>query len=126
MPTAKSQQPSRSSAAPDAAASPDAVNSAWQRAREHLERCKARIVEQINSYPPPIPACDAQFNTLLEQRGDIAAELTRLEFARQQSIGQARGGQGDGGQAGQNPALAGFIAASEFIDEAAGREITAG
>ena len=34
-----------------------------------------RVNEQIGSYPPPIPACDAQFNYLLDERTRISNEL---------------------------------------------------
>lgn len=89
---------------------------AWQRAREHLEQAKAHIAGQIHAYPAPIPACDAQFNYLLEQRGKIADELNRLAAAMRESLEQGEGGQ----------AIAEFIASSEFIDEAAKRETRGG
>lgn len=37
---------------------------------------KARIEEEIRNYPAPIPACDAQFNYLLERRAEIESALT--------------------------------------------------
>ncbi len=43
-----------------------------------LEEKKAEIEAEIISYPPPIPACDQQFNYLLEQRALIAEELRRF------------------------------------------------
>jgi uncharacterized protein YdcH (DUF465 family) len=46
---------------------------------------RRRIHDEIKVYPRPIPACDAQFNYLLEQRADLDAELNRLEEARQNS-----------------------------------------
>lgn len=55
------------------------VESVWSQIREHLEREKRRINEEINNYPPPIPACDAQYNYLLEERGQIFQEISRLE-----------------------------------------------
>ena len=71
-------------------------------------------------FPDPISTpWDAQFNYLLEQRGKkITEELGRLEAARRESIGRARGGQANAGEA-----LAAFIAASEFIDDEAERKI---
>lgn len=42
---------------------------------EHLRAEKARLSEQIGSYPGPIPACDAQFNHLLEKRSRLSFEL---------------------------------------------------
>lgn len=43
-----------------------------------LQSRREAIIEQIRAYPPPIPACDAQFNYLLEQRDLLAVELNRL------------------------------------------------
>ncbi len=51
---------------------------AWRAAREHLSGKKQRILEEIRAYPPPIPACDLQFNGLLEQRDAISRKLERL------------------------------------------------
>ena len=107
MPSTKVTQPAGTPPTPHSPAP------AWDRARAHLEQLKVRIADEINNYPPPIPACDAQFNYLLEQRGMIAEELTRLEAARLQSLARRDGAQ----------AIAAFIASSRFIDEAAGRSI---
>jgi hypothetical protein len=38
-------------------------------------------VEEIRAYPFPIPACDAQFNRLLELRRLLPEELARLDAA---------------------------------------------
>lgn len=94
----------------------DPFASDWERARQHLERLKAGIGGQIHTYPAPIPACDAQFNYLLEQRDKITDELNRLAAAMRESLEQGEGGQ----------AIAEFIASSEFIDEAAERETRGG
>ena len=110
MPATKGQHSMQTPPAPDEA------TPSWRRAREFLETCKARIAGQINAYPPPIPACDTQFNTLLEQRGKLTEELNRLEVAHRES----RGGSDT------NHALADFIVTSEFIEEAAGRKIKEG
>lgn len=48
------------------------------RIRSVLERERARIYDAISQYPPPIPACDEQFNYLLEQREIISRQLSRL------------------------------------------------
>lgn len=53
------------------------IESLWERIREHLENERQRVNEEIKNYPPPIPACDAQFNYLLEERGSIAQELVQ-------------------------------------------------
>ena len=50
-----------------------------QRRRAELEQERLRIQAEISSYPMPIPACDACFNGLLEQRERICAELARVD-----------------------------------------------
>lgn len=92
--------------------SPAHAKEVWRRLREHLEQRKADIAAQINNYPPPIPACDAQFNYLLEERGKLSEELNRLETARLRSLEQDSAVQGGG----DGEAIAAFIAASDFID----------
>jgi hypothetical protein len=42
---------------------------------------KESVTEEIRGYPPPIPACDAQFNRLLELRQLLPRELARLDLA---------------------------------------------
>ena len=73
-----------------------------------LEQEKRRINDEIAHYPPPIPACDAQFNYLLEQRGQISQELYQLRQASAASVSQAE----------TMNRLETFIKASAFIDEA--------
>ena len=46
-----------------------------------LEVERNRVCAEIASYPPPIPACDEQFNHLLEERDRISRELSRLRRA---------------------------------------------
>lgn len=50
-----------------------------EKLREHLENERRRVNEEIRNYPTPIPACDAQFNYLLEERARIAQEMERLK-----------------------------------------------
>lgn len=52
-----------------------------QALRRAIEDLQADVRRQIQSYPPPIPTCDAQFNHLLELRRQLPAELDRLEAA---------------------------------------------
>ena len=59
----------------------DFVESVWQEIRTHLEDAKREIYAEITSYPPPIPACDVQFNHLLERCGQVARELQLLDAA---------------------------------------------
>lgn len=54
----------------------------WDGLREALERLQREVAEEIHGYPAPIPACDAQFNHLLELRRLVPQELARLERAR--------------------------------------------
>lgn len=49
-----------------------------QQLREHLEQRKVEIYQEISDYPPPIPACDAQFNYLLELRNGVNQELSQI------------------------------------------------
>lgn len=51
----------------------------WLEIRSHLEKKKRQIYEEIVNYPPPIPACDVQFNHLLEERTQITQELSRAQ-----------------------------------------------
>lgn len=46
-----------------------------------LEARRAQLSEEISGYPQPIPACDAQFNYLLEARREVARELATLNDA---------------------------------------------
>jgi hypothetical protein len=57
---------------------PDPVRSAWERIEAHLENERRRVHDEIRKYPPPIPACDQDFNYLLEKRAQITDELGRL------------------------------------------------
>ena len=53
----------------------------WQSLRRRLEALSDSVAVEIRSYPPPIPACDAQFNRLLELRRVLPQELARLDLA---------------------------------------------
>ena len=64
----------------------DDVKSVWNKVRTVLEHEKARIYEQIGGYPPPIAACDQQFNDLLEKQTKILRELARLKEAEAESL----------------------------------------
>lgn len=43
-----------------------------------MESEKERIFQEIRRYPPPIPACDEQFNRLLEERATVLQEVGRV------------------------------------------------
>jgi hypothetical protein len=55
------------------------IQPVWQSIREHLESKKNQIAEEILYYPPPIPACDVQFNFLLAERARLAQALAQLD-----------------------------------------------
>lgn len=54
------------------------IQSAWMEVRTHLENLKKDIYNKIQSYPAPIPACDQQFNYLLEERTKVSLEIRKL------------------------------------------------
>ena len=54
------------------------AQSLWQKIESHLEQEKQQIFNEILHYPPPIPACDVQFNFLLAERAEITHELRRM------------------------------------------------
>ncbi len=64
----------------------DVVRTAWATIKGHLAHRRDQIHEEIRNYPPPIPACDQQYNHLLEQRTQISRELTRLDRAMNESL----------------------------------------
>ena len=84
-----------------------AGHAVWAELKDHLERARRSVLEEIRNYPPPIAACDQQFNHLLEQRERISAELGRLAAAREASAGQE----------GEVEALHDLIAASPDLDD---------
>lgn len=57
------------------------LNAPWVAIRNHLEERMRRVQDEIRSYPAPIPACDAQFNHLLEERDALSSELARVRVS---------------------------------------------
>lgn len=53
-------------------------NAILNRIHERLEHEMTRVREEIRRYPAPIPACDAQFNYLLESREGLSTVLARV------------------------------------------------
>ena len=51
----------------------------WQTIRQRLAAEKARVARAIADYPAPIPACDEQFNHLLERRRSLGEEINRAD-----------------------------------------------
>lgn len=47
----------------------------WDTLRRRLQSLMHEVDEEIRSYPAPIPACDSQFNHLLELRRLLPQEL---------------------------------------------------
>jgi hypothetical protein len=47
-----------------------------------LQNERARIIEELRSYPRPVAGCDAQFNYLLERRDAIERALIALRSSR--------------------------------------------
>ncbi len=59
----------------------------WRSLRLRLEALKEAVAQELRSYPPPVPACDLQFNRLLELRRLLPRELARLDrAAKEKSI----------------------------------------
>ncbi len=54
------------------------VNSAWAMIHQYLQEEIRRVHDGIRNYPAPIPACDAQFNYLLEEREALSSELAKV------------------------------------------------
>ena len=57
-------------------------DSDWDALRARLERMREAVAAEIRAYPAPIPACDAQFDHLLERRAALSGALARLDAAR--------------------------------------------
>ena len=62
----------------------------WDALRARLERMQEAVAAEINAYPPPIPACDAQFDYLLERREALSEALARLDAARKNGADPAQ------------------------------------
>ncbi len=59
-----------------------AGDSEWDVLQVRLTRLREAVAAEIRTYPVPIPACDAQYNHLLERRTALAAALASLDAAR--------------------------------------------
>lgn len=53
------------------------VAATWEQIEAVLMSRLASVEDEIRHYPTPIPACDAQFNYLLEQRSHIQRALAK-------------------------------------------------
>jgi hypothetical protein len=72
--------------AAESSARAEAARSPWTELEDHFENARRSILAEIRNYPPPIAACDQQFNYLLEQRDRIAGELSRLASIRRDNL----------------------------------------
>ncbi len=54
----------------------------WDALRARLVQTQEAVAAEIRAYPPPIPACDAQYNHLLARREALSEALARLDSAR--------------------------------------------
>lgn len=72
-----------------------------------------RVRNEIRTYPAPIPACDAQFNHLLDEREALSSELARV---RELMIRGA-------GSEDSSSAIDSFLNASDYLDAATKKEI---
>ncbi len=66
------------------------LDSDWDALRARLERMRAAVAAEIRAYPAPIPACDAQFDYLLERREALSEALARLDAARKDGADPAQ------------------------------------
>ncbi len=91
----------------------DLAESIWKKISAQLESEKNRIYEAIKNYPPPITACDEQFDYLLEQRETIFQELARVQEISDASLRE------------EDPArlIEEFIRTSSYVDDEAEQEI---
>lgn len=62
------------------------ANALWRALKGCLEEKRDQIYEEIQGYRPPIPACDIQFNYLLEERSRVYQELSRLNSLAKQNL----------------------------------------
>ncbi len=55
----------------------------WDALRARLAHLQDAVAAEIRAYPVPVPACDAQYNHLLERRAALSEALASLDAARQ-------------------------------------------
>jgi hypothetical protein len=87
----------------------------WETIRAHLEGMRNPINEEIRKYPLPIPACDLQYNHLLEERDRISRELMRLKAMSSKGLAGRDLGM----------AVEAFIDSSSCIDDETAQRIKA-
>ncbi len=65
------------------------TESDWDALRVRLVDLQEAVAAEILAYPAPVPACDAQYDHLLERRVALAAARARLDAARESGAGTA-------------------------------------
>lgn len=91
------------------------VDGVWTMIHEHLQKEMRRLHDEIRNYPAPIPACDAQFNYLLEERDALSSELARArEFMNEDTDSEDA-----------RSSIEEFLDASAYVDEPKKSEIRA-
>ncbi len=65
-------------------------DSDWDALRARLAHMQEAVAVEINAYPPPIPACDAQYNHLLERREALSEALAYFDAARKDGSSPAQ------------------------------------
>jgi hypothetical protein len=83
------------------------VQTIWQEIKNRIKQKKDEVLEEIVNYPPPIPACDVQFNFLLAERARLSQELKRVEDLSQEPLSQRA----------QLQAIEAYIASSTDLDD---------
>jgi len=68
------------------------IETIWTQIAQFLESRKHQIDEEIKHYPPPITACDRQFDYLLEQRRTVSLEIEQLQALRDDNPAQPEAG----------------------------------
>lgn len=87
----------------------------WLEIRTHLEQQKKQINDEIFHYPPPIPACDAQFNYLLEERVRLTQELQRIDEVSVDGLAELD----------RSKLISDFIQSCAYIDETLATQLMA-
>lgn len=78
-------------------------------AHAELEARRIAISRELATIPPPVPACDVDFNRLLEDRGRVADDLLALDRLLASGAGEYE--------------IAAFCGSSEFLSDALKREL---
>jgi hypothetical protein len=65
-----------------------AIERAWDAMQAELDAVRVAISRELCTIPPPVPACDVNFNRLLEDRARVVDELQALARLRIQDPGR--------------------------------------